>query len=195
MMSHPGKNNSIGSTSKNSGSAANTGPRSLDAQRRRDAFPIRGNLAEVQSKRHIAPRRAERLPDPADGSVGGLTGQEHKLERLVNVACDILGGTLTGATWLCRTSRGTPRSVPSDDMRQSPQSVVCLPGSWEYRSDVRIKRHDNAALRVPRSVLVRPSPAEVVLGKEFVDCDVSGGLLSFCSLHTPSAQSASPSAR
>ena len=158
MISHSGKNNSIGSTSKNSGSAPKTGPMSLDAQ--------------------------SRGPD----GTGAQT-------RPPNVACEIWGERRLALLGLCRTSRGAPRSAPSDDMRQSPQSVVCLPGSWEYRSDVRIKRHDNAALRVPRSVLVRPSPAEVVLGKEFVDCDVSGGLLSFCSLHTPSAQGASPSAR
>jgi uncharacterized protein (DUF433 family) len=79
--------------------------------------------------------------------------------------------------------------VTSDHPRESPEGVIRLSSPGEYGSNVRIESHDDAALGVSRGVLVRPSPAKVVLGTDFgaapsKSCD----LVSFHPLHAFSAR-------
>jgi len=76
--------------------------------------------------------------------------------------------------------------VASDHPRESPEGVIRLSSPRKHGSDVRIEGHDDAAFGVTCGVLVRPSPAKVVLRKGFIAAaPTSCALLAF-TLFTPS---------
>ena len=58
--------------------------------------------------------------------------------------------------------------MASDHPRESPEGVIRLSSPRKHGSDVRIEGHDDAAFGVTCGVLVRPSPAKVVLRKDFI---------------------------
>src|SRR5258705_7370190 len=86
--------------------------------------------------------------------------------------------------------------MAADHPRESPEGVIRLSSPRKHGSDVRIEGHDDAAFGVTCGVLVRPSPAKVVLRKDFVAAaPTSCDLVSFQPLHAFSARAASLSGR
>jgi len=98
---------------------------------------------------------------------------------------------------LCTPSRRPTRLVASNDSGESPQGLIGLPWPGEDGSDVRVERHNEAALCIVRRILVRPRAGEVVLGKDFVNSNppLRSGLLRLGLPHILVAHGALPSAR
>src|SRR5262249_49436368 len=64
-----------------------------------------------------------------------------------------------------------PGAMTSDEPSESSEGLIGFARTRKDRSDVRIEGDDDAAFRVPGGVRVRSGPAEVVLGKDFVQRD------------------------
>ena len=72
---------------------------------------------------------------------------------------------------LCAPPRWPPCMMALNYPCESAQGVVGLASAWKDDRNVRIERHNDAALCIARGVLIRSSPAEVVLWKDVIRRD------------------------